>query len=67
MIQTSNPFDFSICDKYIIDFNDIVGTINQADTKRVKIITLANTKDIITMYPIAEQKSLNKSKTLSKR
>lgn len=47
-----NPYNFSLCDKYIINLDFIIGKVNNEDTSTIKVITFSNTKQIITMYPI---------------
>ena len=39
------------CDKYYLDLGYIVGVKDDIETSIIKIITIANTQDIITMYP----------------
>lgn len=70
-ILSAEPYDYSLCDKYVVDLNFMVGKINNQDTRMIKVITFSNTKHIITMYPIEnisyqieEGKKLVKKKTI---
>lgn len=52
IILNINPYDYSLCDKYVVDLNFIIGKVNNENTCTIKVITFSNTKNIITMYPI---------------
>ena len=53
-IKNLQPLQESMNDRYIIRCNRIVGmTMDKQPTDTIKIIVVPNTKDIITMYPIA--------------
>lgn len=61
-IQNMNPNLFSLTDKYIIDYDYVIASVNGIDTNKIKVITFSNTKDIITMYPIISEKLVVESK-----
>lgn len=47
------PHTFNICDKYIYDAGIDIGIIDDKKTSFLKVVTVCNTNNIITMYPIA--------------
>jgi tetratricopeptide (TPR) repeat protein len=51
-ISNMLPIKSSLTDKYIIEYDYIVGSINNVETNALEVVTYSNTKDIITMYPI---------------
>ena len=52
-IKNIEPDYSAISDKYIYDTGFDVGVVNDQKTSFIKIVTVVNTKDIVTMYPIA--------------
>lgn len=54
-IYNAGPQNYSLCDKYFLDFNFTIGKIENNDTNRIKVITFSNTKSILTMYPITNK------------
>lgn len=46
--------DYGKCDKYLLNLGYVVGKYNGIETSVIKIITIGNTYDIITMYPTNE-------------
>ena len=44
--------EITLNDKYIIEFDYSIGSIGSVETNKVAIVTLPNTKNIITMYPV---------------
>lgn len=55
-IQNINPNTFMVVDKYVLDYNYIVGTSRNKITNRVEVVTIPNTKDILTIYPKVNSK-----------
>lgn len=52
-ILNIQPRDYDICDKYNIRCNKVIGeTVENKLTDTLRVVTLSNTKDILTMYPI---------------
>lgn len=41
-----------ICDKYIYDTGFNIGTANDENTSFIQVVTICNTQDIITMFPV---------------
>ena len=63
-----NPIEYCFVEKYIVCCNEDISTINGEKTRYVRVITLPNSKNIITMYPInVINKQLNNNKQLMKR
>jgi tetratricopeptide (TPR) repeat protein len=65
-IVDMNPIVCSIGYKYIIDYDYIVGEVNGCITDKLHVITLPNTNNIITMYPVINIKENIKIKQLNK-
>lgn len=68
-IETLKPVNFGIYDKYTIEFENFIGKVNNFDSNILCIVTLHDTKDIISMYPVLHKfklnnKQLNNSKKL---
>lgn len=42
-----------LCDKYIYDTGFNIGTSNDENTSFIQVVTICNTKDIITMFPVS--------------
>lgn len=61
-----NPTCCSIVDKYIVDYDYTVAKIDGCLTDKLEIVTLPNTKKIITMYPIPNIKENIKLKQMHK-
>lgn len=51
-IQGESIKKFSFCDCYMIDCGYPIGMIDKRETTKMKVITIPNTKNIISMYPI---------------
>lgn len=52
-IMNMNPDDYEISDKYNVRCNEIIGkTIENKLTDTLRVVTLPNTKNILSMYPI---------------
>ena len=51
-INNTKPVDYTIIEKYIICCDEEIATVDGEKTKYVEVITLPNTKNILTMYPI---------------
>lgn len=60
------PVHCSIVDKYIVDYEYTIAEMNGMFTNKLEIVTISNTKDIITMYPIANIKESIKIKQKNK-
>ena len=65
-IQNINPNISTLVDKYLIDYDYDIATINNSLTNRLEVITFSNTKDIITMYPITKLNNDIKIKQMHK-
>ncbi len=66
-INYLNPVEISIVHKYIVECGFDVSTINGISTKYIKVVTLPNTNNILTMYPISYYgKESRKTKELIK-
>lgn len=59
-IKDLEPYNFSLCDKYLIDCEEIIGEVNNCKTNNVKVITFPNTKNIVTMYPIIKKEHIKR-------
>lgn len=46
--------DYGKCDKYLLNLGYIVGKSNNIKTSIIKIVTICNTHNIITIYPTTE-------------
>ena len=53
-VENLKKRDYGKCDKYLLNLGYIVGKYNGIETSVIKIITLGNTYDVITMYPTNE-------------
>lgn len=62
-INDYEPINFGIYDKYTFEMENIIGNVMEIDTKYLCIITVCNTKDIISMYPILSKNKMNNKKT----
>ena len=51
-IKNMEPTQYSFTEKYIVCYNHEIATIGDKRTKYVQVITLPNSKNILTMYPI---------------
>ena len=51
IISTLEPTYFDTFDHYILEYNDI-GTCDEYIANYIEVVTVPNTKNIITMYPI---------------
>ena len=51
-IQNIEPLNGSLNDKYIVRYHKIVGTALNELTDTLQVITIPNSKDILTIYPI---------------
>ena len=66
-INYLNPVEISNVHKYIVECEFYVSTINGISTKHIKVVTLPNTNNILTMYPISyNEKNSGKTKKLIK-
>lgn len=46
------PYSYDVVDKYIVALDYNVGISMEMETNLVEVVTISNTKDIITMYPV---------------
>ena len=52
-IMNSNPDEYEMVDKYIVKCNEVIGkTIENKLTDTLRVVTLPNTKNILSMYPM---------------
>ena len=67
-IGNAVPNRSTIIDKYIVNCDDSIATIESKETKYIEVITFSNTKNIITMYPVLiSENELDKPKKLIKK
>ena len=65
-IKNLNPREYIGVDKYIVDCGMCVASFNSGDTQYATVITLPNSKNILTMYPELVSKSSKAGKVLCK-
>lgn len=46
------PYSYDVVDKYIVALDYNIGISMEMETNLVEVVTISNTKDIITMYPV---------------
>ena len=63
-IDKIDPVSRTLFDKYIIDFNYIIGEVNDNKTSKLSVITLPNSKNILLYYPISMEYCNSKEKQL---
>ena len=67
-IKYLNPIEISTTHKYIIECDEDISIIDGISTNLLKVITIPNTDNILTMYPIANyKKELGKVKQIYKK
>lgn len=54
-IANLSPYKSTLVDKYNIEYDYNIGSIDNIQTNFIRVITILNTKDIITMYPILKE------------
>lgn len=54
-IANLSPYKSTLVDKYTIEYGYNIGSIDNIQTNFIRVITILNTKDIITMYPILKE------------
>lgn len=52
LIREKSPYAFSLVDKYCVLCRENIGFSEGVETNKINVITIPNTKKIITMYPI---------------
>lgn len=55
LIKKMDPINSTFADIYVVTFDNPLGTIYNNPTNTIQIVTLANSKDIITIYPIVNK------------
>lgn len=58
-IKYLKPVNFGIYDKYTIDYENFIGKVNNIDANILCVVTLPDTKNIISMYPVLNKNKLN--------
>lgn len=69
-IYDMTPDLSTLVDKYIIEYDYIIGSINNIETNTLKVVTFSNTKNILTMYPIikgSKKDIINKTSTYEEK
>jgi tetratricopeptide (TPR) repeat protein len=61
-ITEINPFNINVIDRYIINFDSPIGIVQGEETDTVSVITLPNTNDILSIYPVYNFKTRVKQK-----
>lgn len=51
-IKDIDPITSTITDRYVIELNYFVSTINNQRTNKIMVVTEVNTKNIMTLYPV---------------
>lgn len=54
-IYNMSPIKSTLVDRYIIECEYVVGSINNIETNVVEVVTFSNTKNILTIYPIIRE------------
>ena len=54
-----DPKSITLSDKYIIECNDVIGKVDNYETKNIEVVTFSNSQNIITMYPTLEKPFYN--------
>ncbi|MBP3461241.1 MAG: tetratricopeptide repeat protein [Bacilli bacterium] len=62
LIEDMEPYKCGLADKYIIDYDYIVGEVDGVETNKIEVTTFSNSKDIITMFPIISEELVIESK-----
>lgn len=62
LIEDMEPYRVGLTDKYIIDYDYIVGEVDGVVTNKIQVATFSNSKDIITMFPIVSEELVVESK-----
>ncbi|MBE6160478.1 MAG: tetratricopeptide repeat protein [Lactobacillales bacterium] len=62
LIEDMEPYKCGLSDKYIIDYDYIVGEVDGVETNKIEVATFSNSKDIITMFPIISEELVIESK-----
>ncbi len=63
-IKNLKPSSSTLFDKYIIDYNKVIGTANNEETTKLMVITYSNDKRILLFYPISNEYNISKNKKL---
>ena len=56
-ITSINPSVICVVDKYILDFDKPIGIIKNEETDVVSVVTIPNTYDILSIYPVYNYKT----------
>ena len=56
-ITSINPSVITVIDKYILDFNRPIGVVKEEKVDAVSVVTLPNTYDILSIYPVYNPKT----------
>lgn len=62
LIENMEPDKYGLADKYVINYDYIVGEVDGVETNKIEVATFSNTKDIITMFPIVSEELVVESK-----